>query len=185
MTTVGNSLITLPNPSAVRYIKIKSDNTVEAISLATLKSELGLLRGVQTTNLTSALTATTVNITGCQLALDANSTYIGRLVISTGYVSTNGFPLWFTFPAGATMNVGQISSTAVGGQVMQWQAVTSGTALTNRLNQANSQIGFTAIDIIINTGSTSGNLTPVFSTFANGTTATVYGTATFIQLEKI
>jgi hypothetical protein len=185
LTTVGTNLATLANPSAIRYIRINADNSVSSISLATLKSELGLLRGVQTSNLTSATTGTNVNITGCQLALDANSSYIGRLVVSSGFVSTTGFNLLFTFPAGSTMNVGQISSAAVGGQFMQWQAVTSGTALTNRLNQANNQTGLATIEIFISTGGTSGNLTPAFVTSANGSTATVYGNATFIQLEKI
>jgi hypothetical protein len=185
LTTVGSSLATLANPSAIRYVRINADNTVTAISAATLKTELGLLRGVQTTNLTSASTGTNVNITGCQLALDANSTYIGRLVVSSGFVSTAGFNLLFTFPAGSTMNVGQISSAAVGGQFMQWQGVTSGTALTNRLNQANNQFGLTTIEIFISTGANSGNLTPAFVTSSNGSTATVYGNATFIQLEKI
>jgi hypothetical protein len=184
-TTVGQSLMKLTNPSAIRYLRVNADNTVTAISAATLKSELGLLRGVQATTLTNSNTIASTNITGCILALDANSTYIGRMVVSTGYPSTNGFPFWFTFPAGATMNVGQLSSTTVSGQFMQWQAVTSGTALTNRLNQANTQIGLATIEIFISTGATSGNLTPVFSTFSNGTTATVYGNATFIQLEKI
>jgi hypothetical protein len=41
LTTVGNNLATLPNPSAVRYLKINADNTVSAISLSTLKSEIG------------------------------------------------------------------------------------------------------------------------------------------------
>jgi hypothetical protein len=185
LTTVGTNLATLANPSAVRYIKIKSDNTVEAISLATLKSELGLLRGVQTTNLTSALTTPSVNITGCQLALEANSTYIGRLVVSSGFTTTTGLNLLFTFPAGATMNVGQISSAAVGGQFMQWQAVTSGVGLTNRLNQGVNQFGFAIIEIFISTGVTSGNLTPAFTSSSNGQTATIYSNATFIQLEKI
>ncbi len=185
LTTVGTSLATLANPSAIRYIRINADNTASAISLATLKTELGLLRGVQTSNLTSATTGTNVNITGCQLALDANSSYIGRLVVSSGFVSTTGFNLLFTFPSGSTMNVGQISSAAVGGQFMQWQAVTSGAALTNRLNQANNQTGLATIEIFISTAGTSGNLTPAFVTSANGSTATVYGNATFIQLEKI
>ena len=183
LTTVGTSLATLANPSAVRYLRINADNSVSAISLATLKTELGLLRGVQTTNLTSTITGTNVNITGCQLALDANSTYIGRLVVSSGFGSTAGFSLLFTFPAGATMNVGQISSAAVSGQFMQWQGVTSGVALTNRLNQANNQTGLATIEIFISTAGTSGNLTPAFVT--PGGTATVYGNATFIQLEKI
>jgi len=41
LTTVGTALATLPNPSAVRYVRINADNTVTAISAATLKSELG------------------------------------------------------------------------------------------------------------------------------------------------
>jgi hypothetical protein len=185
LTTVGTNLATLANPSAIRYVRINADNTVSAISLATLKSELGLLRGVQATNLTNANTSSNTSITGCTLALDANSTYIGRLVVSSGFVSTTGFNLLFTFPSGSTMNVGQISSAAVSGQFMQWQAVTSGTALTNRLNQANNQIGLTTVEIFISTGANSGNLTPAFVTSSNGNTATVYGNATFIQLEKI
>jgi hypothetical protein len=185
LTTVGTNLATLPNPSAVRYIRINADNTVSAISLATLKSELGLLRGVQTTTLTSALTTTIVSITGCQLALDANSTYIGRLVVSSGFLSTTGFNLLFTFPSASTMNVGQLSSTSVSGQFMQWQAVTSGTALNIKLNQAATQTGLTTIEIFISTGANSGNLAPAFVTTSNGNTATVYGNATFIQLEKI
>jgi hypothetical protein len=185
LTTVGTNLATLPNPSAVRYVRINADNTVSAISLATLKSELGLLRGVQATNLTNANTAANTNITGCTLALEANSSYIGRLIVSSGFTTTTGFNLLFTFPSGSTMNVGQISSAALAGQFMQWQAVTSGTALTNRLNQAATQIGLAVIEIFINTGVNSGNLTPAFVTSSNGQTATVYGNATHIQLEKI
>jgi len=185
LTTVGTNLATLPNPSAIRYVRINADNTVSAISLATLKSELGLLRGVQATNLTNANTSSNTSITGCTLALEANSTYIGRLVVSSGFTTTTGFSLLFTFPSGSTMNVGQISSAAVGGQFMQWQAVTSGTGLTNRLNQAATQIGLATIEIFISTGVNSGNLTPAFVTSSNGQTATVYGNATFIQLEKI
>jgi hypothetical protein len=185
LTTVGTNLATLANPSAVRYVRINADNTVSAISLATLKSELGLLRGVQTSNLTNANTAANTNITGCILALEANSSYIGRLIVSSGFTTTTGFNLLFTFPSGSTMNVGQISTAAVGGQFMQWQAVTSGTVLTNRLNQAVNQIGLAVIEIFITTGANSGNLTPAFVTSSNGQTATVYGNATHIQLEKI
>jgi hypothetical protein len=42
LTMVGNNLATLPNPSAIRYLRINADNSVSAISLATLKSEIGL-----------------------------------------------------------------------------------------------------------------------------------------------
>ena len=46
-TTVGQSLVTLTNPSAIRYIRINANNTVTAISAATLLSELGLPSGTQ------------------------------------------------------------------------------------------------------------------------------------------
>jgi hypothetical protein len=40
LTTVGTNIATLPNPSAIRYLRINADNTATAISAATLKSEL-------------------------------------------------------------------------------------------------------------------------------------------------
>ncbi len=40
LTTVGTNLATLANPSAIRYVRINADNSVSAISAATLKSEL-------------------------------------------------------------------------------------------------------------------------------------------------
>lgn len=39
-TTVGSNVFTLTNPSAIRYVRINADNTVTAISAATLASEL-------------------------------------------------------------------------------------------------------------------------------------------------
>jgi hypothetical protein len=42
LTTVGTNLATLPNPSAISYLRINADNTIAALSLASLKSELGL-----------------------------------------------------------------------------------------------------------------------------------------------
>ena len=41
LTSVGTALATLPNPSAIRYVRINADNTATAISAATLKTELG------------------------------------------------------------------------------------------------------------------------------------------------
>jgi hypothetical protein len=40
-TTVGNNIVTLVNPSAVRYIKINSDNTVTARTAAEFLSDIG------------------------------------------------------------------------------------------------------------------------------------------------
>jgi hypothetical protein len=41
LTSVGTAIATLPNPSAIRYVRINADNTATAISAATLKTELG------------------------------------------------------------------------------------------------------------------------------------------------
>lgn len=39
---IGSNLFTLSNPSAITYIRTKADNTVETITAATLKSDLGI-----------------------------------------------------------------------------------------------------------------------------------------------
>ena len=42
LTTVGTALATLPNPSAVRFLRINSDNTVTARTAAEMVSDLGI-----------------------------------------------------------------------------------------------------------------------------------------------
>ncbi len=54
-TTVGQNLIKLPNPSAVRYLRINADNTVSALSLASLKSDLGFNTAVLGADITNIL----------------------------------------------------------------------------------------------------------------------------------
>ena len=44
-TTVGQNIVKLTNPSAVRYLRINADNSVTAIDNSTLRSELGLPTG--------------------------------------------------------------------------------------------------------------------------------------------
>jgi hypothetical protein len=186
-TNVGTALATLADPSAVRYIRINANNSVDAISLATLKAELGLLNGVQTTTLNNTTPLSFTNITGCILALEPNSTYVGRFAVSSGCTSSAGIQFNFTFPSGATMNAGIISSTtAATAQNMRWTSIVSGTNISSpALNTAASQVGFATFDIVITTSATSGNLTPAFASPSGGQTATIYNGATFIQLQKI
>jgi hypothetical protein len=42
LTTVGTNLATLPNPSAVRFLRINTDNTVDARTAAEMVSDLGI-----------------------------------------------------------------------------------------------------------------------------------------------
>jgi len=100
LTTVGTNLATLPNPSAVRYLRINADNTVAALTLAELKTDLSL-----GSDITLVVAANVVN----------GKTYKWRATISFGVVSgtymfsSNGPATTinnarFTITTGATAN---------------------------------------------------------------------------------
>ena len=89
LTTVGTNLATLPNPSDVRYLRINADNTVSALTLAQLKTDLSL-----GSDITVVLGSNVVNVgtgfedvTGLSFAVTANKTYKWRATISFGIVS--------------------------------------------------------------------------------------------------
>jgi hypothetical protein len=95
-TTVGQNIVKLTNPSAIRYLRINADNTVTAIDSATLKSELGVSTGsgyrLFTTNdqPLSAVNTTPVNITGLTFPITAGKKYRFRaqLMHTTSSTST-------------------------------------------------------------------------------------------------
>jgi len=101
-TTVGQNLVKLPNPSAVRYLRINADNTVSALTLSELKADIGVGGyAVLTSDFITSGTAYQ-NITGLSFAVSAGKTYKWRatiIIVATGAVngmlSTNG-------PAGTT-----------------------------------------------------------------------------------
>jgi len=69
LTTVGTNLATLPNPSAVRFLKINADNTVTARTAAEMVTDLGITSGFLT------LLYQSQNATN----IPASSTYFGCL----------------------------------------------------------------------------------------------------------
>jgi hypothetical protein len=117
LTTVGTNLATLPNPSDVRYLRINADNTVSALTLAQLKTDLSV-----GTDISVVLGSNLVNvgtnyedITGLSFAVTAGKTYKWRATISFGiptgtyFFSTNGpsFSVMtnrFTIATGLTAN---------------------------------------------------------------------------------
>jgi hypothetical protein len=113
-TTVGNNLATLPNPSATRYLRINSDNTVSALTVAELKSDLGIGVATLTSDFVTSGTAYQ-NITGLSFAVSAGKIYKWRatiIIVATGTVSgmlsTNGptgtTTYRFTIGTGGTTN---------------------------------------------------------------------------------
>jgi hypothetical protein len=86
-TTVGQNIVKLANPSAIRYLRINANNTVDAISAATLVSELGLPSGTET-RLTktadqsiSAATTTASDITDLTFPITSGKKYRFRAYI--------------------------------------------------------------------------------------------------------
>jgi hypothetical protein len=97
LTTVGTNLATLPNPSDIRYLRINADNTVSALTLAQLKTDLSLgsdISVVLGSNVTNVGTGFE-DVTGLSFAVTANKTYKWRATLSYAAtaaitVSSNG-----------------------------------------------------------------------------------------------
>ena len=185
-TDVGRNVLTIPNPSAIRYLRINANNSVDALTASQLRTDLGFITQIQSTQLSNSSSSVSVDITGCTASLEANSNYIGRFTIASGSVPILGFSLLFAFPTGATMSIGRTNSGAtINAQVMQWQSVTSATALSPLFGTAQNQVGYTDIQVYISTAGTAGTLTPSFRSGSNGSAITIYAGLTSIQLQKI
>lgn len=115
-TDVGTALATLPNPSATRYLRINSNNSVSALTLAELKADIGV--GGYAALTSDYVTSGTAyqNITGLSFAVTAGKTYKWRATIlmvatatTNGMLSTSGpsgtTTYRFTIGTGGTTNV--------------------------------------------------------------------------------
>lgn len=88
-TTVGQNLVKLPNPSAVRYLRINADNTVSALTLAELKTDLSIGSDITLVVASNVVNVGTTfeDVTGLSFAMTAGKTYKWRATISFGTVS--------------------------------------------------------------------------------------------------
>lgn len=75
-TTVGQNLITLTNPTAVRYLKINADNSVTTLTAAQLQNDLGQYRATLASDVSiTAANTTVVDITGLSFPITAGKKY--------------------------------------------------------------------------------------------------------------
>lgn len=75
-TDVGRNLLSLTNPTAIRYLRVNADNSIAALSLTQLKAELGLSRTVLASSVsTSAVSTALVDVTGLTFPIIAGNTY--------------------------------------------------------------------------------------------------------------
>ena len=109
LTTVGTNLATLPNPSAVRYLRINADNTVSALSLASLKSDLGFNTAVLGADITNATSTGYEDVTGLSFAVTAGKTYKWRATL--GYTNSANIQFAINGPA-VTFNRYRFTSAA-------------------------------------------------------------------------
>jgi hypothetical protein len=117
LTTVGTNLATLPNPSAVRYLRINADNTVSALTIAALKSDLGINSVVLGSNFSNVGTANYEDVTGLSFPVTANKVYKWRATL--GYTNTANIQFAIDGPA-VTFN--------------RYRFTTAGTTTSNAVN---------------------------------------------------
>lgn len=100
ITTVGNNILTLPNPSAVRYIQINADNTITVQTAAAHRAAIGAgtgdgtitaLTGDVTASGSGSVAATIANdaVTLAKMANMATSSLIYRKTLGTGDPEVN------------------------------------------------------------------------------------------------
>jgi len=103
-TTVGQNLVKLVNPSDVRYLRINADNTVSALTLAQLKTDLSVgtdISVVLGSNVTNVGT-NFEDVTGLSFAVSANKTYKWRATIS--YAATAAITISSNGPTASLNN---------------------------------------------------------------------------------
>jgi hypothetical protein len=130
LTTVGTNLATLPNPSAVRYLRINADNTVSALTLSELKADIGVGGYAALTSDFVTSGTSYQNITGLSFAVSAGKTYKWRatiIIVATGTVngmlSTNG-------PTGTTVYRFTIGTGGTTNTINNGSANNTGTAVS-------------------------------------------------------
>jgi hypothetical protein len=149
LTTVGTNLATLPNPSDVRYLRINADNTVSALTLAQLKTDLSLGSDITVVAGSNVVTVGTTfeDVTGLSFAVTANKTYKWRATISFGatsgtYLFSSNGPTTSINNARFTMTTGATTN-GVSNQVT-YDAGTNVTGSSNGLTTADGILRVTA-----------------------------------------
>lgn len=111
-TTVGQNLVKLTNPSAVRFLRVNADNTVSALDDATFRTAIGAGTGTVT-----SVAALTLGTTGTDLSstvANGTTTPVITLNVPTASATNRGALSstdWSTFNSKADIAVARIQST--------------------------------------------------------------------------
>jgi hypothetical protein len=86
-TTVGANLLTLPNPSAIRFLRLNADNTVSALTDADFRTAIGASGGGGSGTVTSVAFSggsTGLSVTGSPITTSGTITLQGTLALASG-----------------------------------------------------------------------------------------------------
>ena len=138
LTTVGTNLATLPNPSAIRYLRVNADNTVSALTATQLRESLGIYRVTLGSDVSiTALNTTLADVTGLSFPITSGKKYrIKIYFIITTTANNTGLRI------GLNANVGVA---AVHYRTEQNNGVTTSNFFfyANALNQVSTNTGAT------------------------------------------
>jgi hypothetical protein len=125
VTTIGYNLGTLPNPSAISYLRINADNSVSALTLAQLKSDLGMNKVVLSSDVSiSAASVALADVTGLSFPIVAGNSYRFRAEL---FVNVSVSNIGSKFAVNANVGVTSIAYRTTG---------SSGTAAQNFVHNA-------------------------------------------------
>lgn len=152
-TTVGQNLVKVANPSAIRYLRINADNSVSTITSATLLSDLGIgnITGTGLVTLgsdvslgTGVLNTTLTDVTGLSFPITAGKKYSFRatFIITQSGVATG---IRLSINANVAVNVvqffSQVSLLQNSSSIWYGNAFNSAVPTTSPQNVFNNTIG--------------------------------------------
>jgi hypothetical protein len=106
LTTVGNNLITQPDPSAIRYMRINADNSISQLTVTQLQTDLGLTPTVLANDVAITAVNTNLNdITGLSFSIIAGNKYKFRAEL---YVTASPVNIGSKFAVNANVAVSAI-----------------------------------------------------------------------------
>lgn len=142
-TTVGQNLVKLTNPSAISYLRVNADNTISALTLAQLKTDLSISTAILAATFTNVGTGFET-VTDLSFAVTANKTYKWRATINH-FNATAASTFSITGPASPTFNVYRFTASTAA----TTNTVFNGTAYDAGANFALSSNGVTTADGLI------------------------------------
>jgi hypothetical protein len=190
-TTIGQSMFTLTNPSAITFPRFNADNSVTALSAANFRTAIGA--GTVTTVTAAAGTPISItnNTTTPELTMNAASASVPGYLLSADWTTFNNkqAALGFT-PANSTIIIGTTSPLQGGGDLTanRTLSITQATSTANGFltstdwNTFNNKVNISDTSTMLSpyfrdADTSSLNLTTRFASKQNNLTLTTTGTS--------